>query len=92
MPQIIFSQRFNKAIKRLKGSGSFSDVELEKILRLLEAGLPLEHKHRDHQLNGKFFGYRDCHVYSDVVLIYKVNKALGTITLTNIGSHSDLFG
>jgi mRNA interferase YafQ len=51
----------------------------------------LPEKYHDHALSGDWFGYRECHVKPDLLLIYKKpdDKVL---RLARLGSHSGLFG
>ncbi|EIW89217.1 plasmid stabilization system protein [Alishewanella agri BL06] len=36
-----------------------------------------------------WYGFRDCHIKPDLVLIYKINN--DTLQLARIGSHCELF-
>jgi mRNA interferase YafQ len=49
----------------------------------------LDERHRDHSLNGKWSGSRDCHIQPDWILIYRVEG--DCLFLERTGSHSDLF-
>ncbi len=61
------------------------------ILTLLEQS-PLEPRHRDHPLKGKWRGYRGCHVADDWVLVYKIDGGRLWLMLTRTGTHSDVYG
>lgn len=37
-------------------------------------------------------GYREFHLFPDLLVIYKKDELTGMITFTDIGSHSGLFG
>ena len=66
--------------------------DIEKLKRVLDVLLneeKLDRKYHDHELSGNFVGYRECHIESDWLLIYKI--ADGQLKLQRIGSHSDLF-
>lgn len=52
---------------------------------------PLPAKMRDHKLDGPFKGYMECHLDSDVLLIYK-NLPRGAIKLLRVCQHADLKG
>jgi len=91
MPEIYFSKRFTKNLRKLNRSGSFNDVKLEKILELLARGLPLEQNHKDHQLSGNMQSLRECHVENDMLIVYEIFKSENRIKMIDIGSHSDLF-
>ena len=49
----------------------------------------LDRKYHDHELSGNYVGFRECHIESDWLLIYKI--ANGELMLQRTGSHSDLF-
>ena len=88
MLQPVFESRFKKDIKRLQKRGK--DMKKLKIVieKLLE-GDKLETKYKDHSLTCNWKGYRDCHIESDWLLIYKITKT--HLFLARSGSHSDLF-
>ena len=44
----------------------------------------------DHQLKGGLSEYRELHVDSDWLLVYRMDGARLTITLVRTGSHDDL--
>ena len=59
-------------------------------VEMLLDGVPLPVKYRDHPLRGEKQGYRDCHIQSDWVLIYKIDKKILTLILLETGTHSDI--
>lgn len=65
---------------------------LDEIIRKLSRGEVLSQENRDHELSGNWSGYRECHVQSDWLLIYRIEEGLLILTLTRTGTHSDLFG
>ena len=65
---------------------------LDEIIRKLARGEELPKENRDHALSGNWSGYRECHIQSDWLLIYRVEDGLLILTLTRTGTHSDLFG
>ena len=67
------------------------DDDLAAILAALANDLPLNPRHRDHDLSGDWSGYRECHVKPDLLLIYKKGED-NTLRLARLGSHSELFG
>ena len=82
-----FKKDYKKIIKQGLDENSFIEV-----LKLLCNEIPLPQKYKDHPLQGNYKGYRDCHIESDWVLIYKIDKEFSLITLQRTGSHSELFG
>lgn len=87
---ISLGKSFKKSRKRLLKSGNFDDSSLKLVIAALAGNLVLDQKYRDHELKGDWSGYRECHISSDVLLIYKVWQ--DEITLSHIGTHSQLFG
>ena len=53
-------------------------------------GVTLPPKYQDHPLHGDRRGYRDCHIQGDWVLIYKIDKGVLTLILSETGTHSDI--
>ena len=51
----------------------------------------LKTKYKDHALSGNWQGYRELHIESDWLLIYKINKDVVILTLVRTGSHDQLF-
>ena len=51
----------------------------------------LNEKYKDHSLLGEYRGFRECHLESDWLLIYYIDKNALVLVLSRIGSHSDLF-
>jgi mRNA interferase YafQ len=82
------SKTFKRSFKKLKMSDEDEVNYIDVVYKLLN-GLELEHRYRDHQLKGNLKDYRECHIKSDLLLIYKIEK--DTLFLVNIGSHSELF-
>ena len=91
MYTLIYSKSFNKAYKKLRRNGKFSREDFEMVVTILRRGERFPEKYQDHQLQGRFDGYRECHIRPDLLLIYKIEKDILILTLINIGSHSELF-
>jgi len=88
MKEVIQTSQFKRDIKRLKKRGK--DLEkLGEVVRLLASDTPLEEKHRDHALIGRWVGSRDCHIEPDWILIYRNEPE--SLYLERSGSHNDLF-
>ena len=64
---------------------------LEDIVAALAIGESLPEKNKDHSLSGDFFGYRECHIQPDWLLIYRIEDDVLVLTLARTGTHSDLF-
>lgn len=65
--------QFKRDYKREKKSGRYKtlDHDLLSIVKLLVEDKPLAHKNYDHPLTGTWKDHRDCHIKSDLVLIYR---------------------
>jgi mRNA interferase YafQ len=84
----IFENRFKKDIKRLQKRGKDMS-KLKMVIEKLLENQELEPKYKDHALTGNWKEYRDCHIESDWLLIYKISET--HLFLARSGSHSDLF-
>ena len=63
---------------------------LREIVLKLANGQALPAKNRDHALTGDWLGFRECHITSDWLLVYKKDDDILVLTLMRTGSHSDL--
>lgn len=93
MYKIVRTKDFKTSIKKLSRSGiNLSTVtKIKKTIDLLVSGGKLVKNYKDHQLRGKLSKYRECHIKSDLLLIYRLEKKDLILILVDIGSHSDLF-
>lgn len=88
--QIIWTTQFKKDYKLALKRGL--DIPLlDDCIRMLAAGKELASKFRDHNLSGRWAGFRECHIEPDWLLIYRIDDATVTLVLARTGSHSDLF-
>lgn len=85
-----FSSRFKKDLKFYKYDKVFL-VELEKVLDILAKGKDLPDKNLNHPLVGEFKGCFKCHIKTNILLIYKIEKSELIVLLLRVGSHSNLF-
>ena len=92
MRKIEYSIAFKKDWKReTKGKYRSSlNQRFKHIVSLLIQDGQLGRKYRDHELVGDWHGYRECHVWPDLLLIYKLSGQ-DSLRLARIGSHSKLF-
>ena len=90
MYEVALTGKFRRDYQRAYKRGYNLDL-LEAVVEVLASGEQLSDKYRDHILTGNWFGYRECHVTSDWLLIYKIEENLLILTLARTGSHSDLF-
>jgi len=86
-----YSNKIKKQLELLKKRG-YNMQLFKDVVEMLLDDVPLPPKYRDHSLKGDKAGYRDCHIQSDWLLIYKIEKDVLTLILSETGSHSDIFG
>ncbi len=88
--EVKWTGKFKKSFKLAKKRGL--DLSLLKdIVDRLRTGIALDEKNRDHELKGKYDGFRECHIQPDWLLIYLLEDNILTLTLVDTGTHSDLF-
>lgn len=88
--ELILTGKFKKSLKLAKKR--VLDLKLlDKVITMLQNDIPLEEKYRDHELKGKYQGFRECHIQSDWLLIYLKENDVLTLTLVDTGTHADLF-
>ena len=85
------SKKFRKSARKCLRSGRIKREDIESIVEILVMGGKLKSKHKDHELKGKLQGVRECHIESDLLLLYQMDEENRTLFLINIGSHSELF-
>lgn len=90
MLKIRFHTKFKKDYKRIQKRG-YQIEHLEQVIALLAEETPLPEKYKDHELEGTYAGYRECHITPDWLLVYRVEKDALILVLTRTGTHSDLF-
>ncbi len=86
------SSRYKKSLKRIVRNPNFRLEELEVIIETLSRGTQLPVQYRDHELKGEYVGIRECHIRSDLLLVYKREKEELILLLLDIGTHSTIFG
>lgn len=88
--RLVLTGKFKKSLKLAKKRGLNLNL-MDNIVTTLQRGLPLDEKYRDHELKGKYKGFRECHIQSDWLLIYLMENDVLTLTLVDTGTHADLF-
>lgn len=88
--ELILTSKFKKSLKLAKRRGLNLEL-LDQVVTMLQNNIPLQEKYRDHELKGKYQGFRECHIQSDWLLIYLKDNDVLTLTLVDTGSHTDLF-
>lgn len=88
MKQVISGPAFLKGWKSLLKK-RYSQDELDKVVEILSCEGSLPGKYKDHALNGKYKGYRECHIRDNWLLIYRITDS--EVILLATGTHDDLF-
>ena len=84
------TSQFRKDYKLAKKRG-YNLSLLEEVLDTLLEGKTLDAKYHDHALTGNYFGFRECHILPDWLLIYAIDNGTLILTASRTGTHSDLF-
>lgn len=90
MYEVKFTTAYKKSYKLMKKRGLDLSL-LNEVVDTLRQGKRLDEKYRDHALSGKFYGFRECHVKPDWLLVYLIEHDVLTLTLVDTGSHADIF-
>jgi mRNA interferase YafQ len=89
-----YTKSFLKDWERLSRSGRYDLHRLKAVMLLLIArDAPLGAEYLDHALTGEWYGYRECHVGGDFLLIYQVEEVgkPGMVVFVRAGTHAELF-
>ena len=89
MSKFDFQNQFKRDMKK-QSYELFLTEEQNEVTGALRNGVAMKEKYCDHDLKGKWLGFRECHIKPDLLLIYK--KRDNCIQLVRIGSHSELYG
>lgn len=90
MYSVKFTTAYKKSYKLMKKRGLDLSL-LDTVVDTLRQGKQLDAKYRDHELSGKFKGFRECHIKPDWLLVYLIENDILTLTLVDTGTHSDIF-
>ncbi|MEW5941387.1 MAG: type II toxin-antitoxin system YafQ family toxin [Chloroflexota bacterium] len=88
MRTIRYTGQFKKDAK-LASKRGYDMNKLRLVIETLVNEEELEARYKDHPLQGKFVGARDCHIAPDWILIYAIVG--DEVRLIRTGTHSDLF-
>ena len=89
-----YTNTFEKDLKRIK-KRSTKDLELiydflnEELSQ--KQALSLAKKYRAHKLSGNYANHWECHIKSDLLIIWFEVLEEGKIRLIRVGTHADLF-
>lgn len=89
--EIVRTKRFKTAYKRVKNLQGFKKEIFSEVVLTLASGGTLGEKYRDHKLTGNLKNFRECHLASDILLLYQIDDGILVLTLVSIGNHAQLF-
>lgn len=83
---------FERNLKKLKKK-HYDISKLKEVIELIvnQEKDKLANVYRDHQLKGNLKEFRELHIESDWLLIYKVENENLTLLLITTGKHDDVF-
>lgn len=90
MLDVVLSNQFKKDLKSAQKRG-YDLAVLNAVVDKLASCETLEAKYRDHNLTGKYAGFRECHIQPDWLLVYRIEDKEIILFLSRTGTHSDLF-
>ena len=88
--ELLKTSRFKAGVKLARKRG-LDLCLLEDVIEKLRLDQPLEAKHHNHELSGKFKGVWECHIQPDWLLLYLKDNGVLVLTLVDTGTHSDIF-
>ena len=81
--------QFKKDLKRIQNNPKKIE-RLKTILTFLQETGAVPENYSPHKLIGNYSGFMECHVESDLLLIW-LDEENNIIKLVRLGSHSELF-
>ncbi|MBP5591166.1 type II toxin-antitoxin system YafQ family toxin [bacterium] len=84
------TNKFRQDLKLCQKRG-YNMQAITDVIKKLAAGETLPPQNRDHELSGNYKGFRECHIQSDWLLIYRINNNDLILFLSRTETHSDLF-
>lgn len=88
MLNVRYSTKFKKEFKICMKRG-YNMALLQQVIDTLRIPEPLPPKNQNHNLSGTYCSYKECHITSDWLLIYKQTN--NELKLSRTGTHADLF-
>ena len=89
MYELRMTGQFRKDLKRIKKNPKKIE-HLKIVLTFLKETGVIPEIYKPHKLTGNYSGFMECHVESDLLLIW-LDEEENVIKLVRLGSHSELF-
>lgn len=90
MKEIRKSTQFKKDFKRIKNNRA-KVLALFTVLGYLQRGEAIPKEYSPHELSNNLAGIMECHVGSDLLLLW-IDEDANIVKLLRIGSHSEVLG
>ena len=91
--ELVILQRFKRDYRKARKHTEFDAETLEYVFDAMISGERLPSALREHRLGMRgrnWSGFTECHLGSDLLLIYRVRRR--TVVMHRIGTHAQLFG
>ena len=90
MYKVYSTNTFKKDIIKAKKSG-LNINELNSVIKSIANNEILDTKYKDNALKGNWIGYRECHIRTDWIWVYRIVNEKLLLVLQRTGTHSELF-
>lgn len=88
MRKIDIKSTFKKDYKQVLKQG-WNEIAIDEVIKQLANDDILNPQLKPHPLSGDYKGYMECHIFSDLIIVYQRDKE--NLILYRIGRHQDLF-
>lgn len=89
MKQVHLSSQYKRDFKKYRNDRA-KVAKILEVVRILECGETLPLSYRAHKLAGDYAGCIECHIESDLLLIW-IDEEEQIVRLVRLGSHYELF-
>lgn len=90
MKEIRKSTQFKKDFKRIRNDEK-KVIALFNIVGYLERDEKIPEEFKPHMLSGELSGVMECHIESDLLLLW-IDEETNIVRLLRVGSHSEVLG
>lgn len=87
---VIWTSQFKRDYKQAQKRG-LNIALLDECITKIATNTVLSPSYRDHELTGRWAGFRECHILPDWLLVYRLEDDDLILVLARTGTHSDLF-
>ncbi len=92
MYSLVFTGKFKKDLKKIKSRKADFELVVGVLKSLEKNGIGgISKSMRPHKLSGNYKDNWECHIKTDLLIIWIQIESPNVIKLVRVGSHSDLF-